>query len=147
MPGKEKMTGRFWERWLATIGGLLAIFGVVMAVAGDTELFRRAFGPLIEPAFWDGDIAPEARRFQLWVYGAWGGIVAGFGFLIAVIARPALSEGNRRLRLGALSALTVWFIVDTGASIAFGVWGNVFAVNLPIYLAIAVPLAIGGRIP
>lgn len=139
------MTQRFWEQWLTAIGGLLVIVGIVMAVAGDTEYFRRLFGPLIEPAFWEGDMTPEARRFQLWVYGAWGGVVAGFGLLIAVIAKPALSDGNRRLRLGALSALTVWFIVDTGASIAFGVWGNIFIVNLPVYLAIAVPLAIGGR--
>ena len=50
-----------------------------------------------------------------------------------------------RLRTGALAALTVWFVVDTGASLTFGVWGNVVAVNLPVYLAIALPLAIGGR--
>jgi hypothetical protein len=139
------MAQRTLERWLMAAGGILLGFGVVMAVAGDAEIFRNSFGLLIDPAFWPRGVPPEAARFQAWVYGAWGGTVAGFGMLIALIARPALSGGNRRLRTGALAALTVWFVVDTGASLTFGVWGNVVAVNLPVYLAIALPLAIGGR--
>ena len=139
------MTQLALERWLMTVGGVLLVLGVVMAVAGTTEIFRQSFGLIVDPAFWPQGVPPEAERFQAWVYGAWGGIVSGFGLLIAVIARPALSGGNRRLRIGALAAVTVWFVVDTGASVAFGVWANVFVVNLPAYLAMAVPLAIGGR--
>lgn len=83
------MSQRFWERWLAGVGVLFLIFGVVMAVAGDTEIFRRVFGPLVDRAFWASGVAPEALRFQVWVYGAWGGTVAGFGLLLAVIAKLA----------------------------------------------------------
>ena len=139
------MRSRFGERWLTGVGVLFLVFGVVMAVAGGTELFRAVFGPLIDSAFWEAGVAPEARRFQLWVYGAWGGTVAGFGLLLALVAKPALSEGNRRLRLGALAAVTVWFLVDTSASLVFGVWRNALLVNVPIYLAMALPLAFADR--
>lgn len=139
------MTQRGLERWLQAVGIVFVVFGVVMATAGGTEIFRQSFGLLIDPVFWPRGVAPEAEAFQRWVYGAWGGTVAGFGLLVAVVARPALSGGDQRLRLGALAALTLWFVVDTGASLAFGVWGNALAVNLPAYLAMAVPLALGGR--
>jgi hypothetical protein len=116
-----------------------------MAVGGNSELFRLTFGPLIDPAFWEGGVAPEARSFQIWVYGAWGGTVAGFGLLIAVIARPVLASGNQRLRVGALMAVTLWFVVDTGACVAFGVWGNALVINLPAYVALTAPLILGAR--
>jgi len=116
-----------------------------MAVGGGSEIFRLLFGPLIDPAFWDRGVAAEAKTFQVWVYGAWGGTVAGFGLLIAAVARHALAPGNRNLRLGVLMAVTLWFVVDTGASIKFGVWGNAIAINVPAYLALAAPLTLGAR--
>jgi len=137
------MTKRFWQNWLTVAGGVFAIFGVVMAVAGGSELFQHVFGPLIDPAFWKGGVPGEARTFQTWAYGAWGGSVAGFGLLIAVIAKSALAPGNQRLRLGTLAAVTLWFLVDTGSCLAFGVWGNAVVLNLPSYVALAVPLLLG----
>ena len=139
------MTQRFWEKWLTVVGGVLAVFGIVMAVAGGSELFQLVFGPLIDPAFCKEGVAAEARTFQIWVYGAWGGTVACFGLLIAVVAKSALAPGDQRIRLGTLGAVTLWFLVDTGACVAFGVWGNALLINLPTYVALTVPLVWGAR--
>jgi hypothetical protein len=136
----KAMTQKFWERWLTAVGAVFAIFGVVMAVAGGSALFRSVFGPLIDPVFWEKGPSPEARAFQAWVYGTWGGTTAGFGLLIAVVAKAVLIPGQRRRRLGVWWAVTLWFVVDTGASVAFGVWGNALAINLPAYVALTVPL-------
>ena len=131
---------RALENWLVTVGLLLAVFGVVMAVSSDSHLFRLIFDPLIESRFWPGDLPPEAERFRAWVYGAWGGTVAGFGLLMTAIARPAISGGNKRLRLSALAALVVWFVVDSAASLGYGAWGNAVFINLPTLLALGLPL-------
>lgn len=139
------MKQRFWEKWLSVVGGVFAIFGVLMAVAGGSEPFQLVFGPLIDSAFWKEGVAAEARTFQTWVYGAWGGTVAGFGLLIAVVAKPALAPENQRLRLGTLTAVTLWFLVDSGASVAFGVWWNALLINLPTYVALTLPLVCGTR--
>lgn len=141
------MTQRFWARWLAVIGGVFAVFGVVMAVAGSTGPFRAVFGPLIDSAFWDHGVTAEATRFQAWVYGAWGGTTAGFGLLIAFASRSIFAPERAPLRRGLIAAVTLWFVVDTGASVAYGVWGNALAVNLPAYLALMLPLALAARLP
>jgi len=133
-------TERILAAWLIVVGCAFAILGVVMAVAADTAAFRAVFGTLIDPAFWVGKVAADARPFQIWVYGAWGGTVAGFGLLLAVIAPEAVRPAKRRLRLGVLTAVTFWFVVDTGASIASGVWGNALAVNVPGLVALGLPL-------
>jgi hypothetical protein len=50
MEGILLVNQRFWENWLTAVGGVFAIFGVVMAVCGGSELFRVVFGPLIDLA-------------------------------------------------------------------------------------------------
>lgn len=140
------MTRSFFERWLTAIGLVFAVFGVVMAIAGDTEPFRMIFGPLIDSALWPEGAPDDVRAFQGWVYGAWGGTTAGFGLLIAAVVRPSLRPGGERLRQGALAAVILWFVVDAGASVAYGVWGNALLVNGPTFVLLASPLILGARL-
>ncbi len=134
------MSERFLEIWLRTVGLGFAVFGVFMAVAYETWLFREVFGPLIESSFWSGRIPLEAQDFRAWAYGAWGGTISGFGLLLAVVARPAISGRNIRLRKGTLAALSLWFAIDSAASLVHGVWANALVINLPAYLALSLPL-------
>jgi hypothetical protein len=138
-----KMDRTFRQRWLKSIGLIFAVFGLLMAVFGGSDLFRVLFGPIVDAVFWEEGPGPEAAAFQRWVYGTWGGTVAGFGMIIAVCAKSALVPENKPLRHGILFSLTLWFIVDTGSSIVFGVWGNALFINLPGYLALAAPLLLG----
>lgn len=140
------MSRRFARYWLTAVGLGLAAFGLVMATASTTAIFRAVFGPLVEHAFWSGAVPGEAGPFRAWVYGTWGGTISGFGLLIAVTAKRATSD-DASLRLGLLAAVTLWFLVDTGASVAFGVWGNALAVNVPVYLALTIPLVWRSRRP
>jgi hypothetical protein len=86
------MSRRFSRYWLTSVGLGLTAFGVVMATASTTPIFRSVFGPLIDQAFWTGPVPDEAISSQAWVYGAWGGTVAGFGLLIAVVAKRASGD-------------------------------------------------------
>lgn len=133
------------EIGLTTVGLVFATFGVVTALANDTQLFRAIFGPLIERSFWPGDLPTEIRGLRGWVYGAWSGTVAGFGLLLAAIAKPSISGGEKHLRRGALAAHSLWFVIDSAASVAHGAWGNAAFVNLPVFLALALPVFLGGR--
>ncbi len=91
-----------------------------------------------------------ARFRERWLVAV-GALFAAFGVVMAIFGDTApfrIVFGpliDRALRLGVLAAVTLWFVVDTGASIACGVWGNALAVNLPAFLALAVPLALGAR--
>jgi hypothetical protein len=135
-----KRTQQILRVWLVLAGCAFAVLGIAMAVASDTSLFRAIFGSLIDSAFWSDQVPAEARPCQIWVYGAWGGTAAGFGLLIVVVAPEAVKPARQRLRLGMLAALVLWFVVDTGASIASGVWGNALAVNVPGFVVLALPL-------
>ena len=118
------MSRRFLEIWLTTVGLLFAAFGIVMAALSETQTFRLIFDSIIEHAYWPGSLPAEVERFRAWVYGAWGGTVTGFGLLLATIAKPAISGDNQHVRLGALAAITVWFLIDTAASIFHVAWGQ-----------------------
>ncbi|MGI9388082.1 MAG: hypothetical protein ACR2OX_11680 [Methyloligellaceae bacterium] len=141
------MGKRTLEIWLTCVGLAFATFGLLMAFGNETDLFRNTFDPLIERAFWIEEVPVEAREFRSWVYGAWGGTVAGFGLLLAHVARQSIAMENSRMRWGALAALTLWFVIDTTVSVIHGVWGNVFAINVPAYLALALPLFLAGKMP
>jgi hypothetical protein len=130
----------FWQRWLVVLGVLITAFGIVMALFNATVAFR-LFNDQIDPVFWGTrHIPPEAKAFRGWVYGAWGATVAGWGvFALSVALKPF---GAREM--WAWTCLTagmlLWYILDTGISLAGGVVFNA-AFNTLILILAAIPLA------
>lgn len=127
----------FWQRWLVGVGATIAVFGVFMALFNGTALFD-SFNRQIDPAFW-GEQAVEgaAWRFQRWAYGVWGATVAGWGLTLTCIARYPFRRRERWARDTLLLAVAVWFALDTGISLAFGVHFN--AVFNAVLLLVAAP--------
>ncbi len=135
-----------WSNWLVVVGLGIAGFGVVIALFNDTPLFDLVFNRQIERSFWpEAEIPDTARLFRRWVYGAWGATVAGWGVLIAFIAHVPFRAGARWAWHSLAGAIAVWFVLDTGASVYFGVTFNALAVNLPILVAFAIPLALSRK--
>jgi hypothetical protein len=112
-----------------------------MALFNDTAPFDWLFNRWIDPAFWGAAPVPEAARaFRGWVYGAWGAMVAGWGITIAFLARHPFARRRPWARTALLAGLGYWFVLDSGVSLAFGVWFNAAAVNLPLLVLLLLPL-------
>jgi hypothetical protein len=131
----------------------MAAFGVFMALFSRSPVFD-GFNSQIDPVFSlsvvprparDGIEAPggaidaSASAFQGWAYGVWGATVAGFGVLAAFVVRRPYRARQRWARDALVTAITLWFILDTGISALSGVWFNV-AFNSVVLIALAVPV-------
>lgn len=130
---------RIWDGWLLAVAVAMAAFGVFMAAFNRSAAFD-GFNRQINPAFWEHTIDGSAERFQAWAYGVWGATVAGFGVMAAFIARNPYRARKRWARNAILTAVGLWFILDTGLSAWHDVWFNV-GFNLVVLIAIAIPLA------
>lgn len=116
-------------------------FGVMMALFNRSGLFA-AFNAGVDPAFWgSGHPDPIATAFQGWVYGAWGATVAGLGWLGFLLIRGPFRRRETWARNALATTLGIWFLLDTGVSLAHGVWLNV-AVNLFVMSAFGIPMAL-----
>ena len=135
----------FWSRWLEGVGWILIVFGLALAFGNQTHVFEVAFNGQIDPVFWaDAAIPDEARRTQAWIYGVLGATVSGWGVLVAFIARAAFRQRRRWSWICLLLGITLWYLVDTGISLAFGVYFNV-AFNTLLAASVYLPLMATSR--
>ncbi len=126
------------RRWLQVLGLLLGAFGTAMALAAGTPAFDTV-DRLVDPAFWENGPDAAAREFQAWAYGVWGATIAGWGIAVAFLAAQAFRRREAWAWHAIAAGTALWFVLDTGLSLAHGVTFNV-AFNLAVLLAVAVPL-------
>lgn len=130
----------FWSRWLEVVGWYLVVFGIAFALFNQSPLFDALFNRHIDPIFWSEAQMPDAaRQSQAWVYGVLGSTVAGWGVLVAFVARSAFRSRQRWSWTAFAVGITLWFVVDTWLSIAHGVYFNA-AFNSVLALLIYIPL-------
>lgn len=139
MTGRDPRA-RLWRTWLTVVGIGLAVFGTGMALLARTPLFE-PLHRLIDPAFWSaGPPDPGSVEFRAWAYGVWGATLAGWGIVVAFLAREAFGRAEpwawRALALGT----GLWFVLDTSVSAVHGVGANV-VINVVVLAVVAVPLA------
>jgi hypothetical protein len=134
----------FWQAWLVAVSSAMAVFGIFMALFGATPLFN-AFNQQIDPGFW-GSAAPPASfvAFRSWIYAVWGATVASLGLLVALVAYSAFHTRATWVRNSLTACLVVWYALDTGASLAWGVTFNA-VFNTVVLFFLAAPLAMTWR--
>ena len=129
----------FWQRWLWIVSLTITGFGIFMALLNRTTVFE-IFNAQIDPIFWGEAGIPEAaRQFQGWVYGVWGATVAGWGLLVALIARYPFRERQTWAWKAIVYSLLLWYVFDTGISLYFGVTFNAIF-NTLLLILIAPPM-------
>jgi hypothetical protein len=128
----------FWDKWILAVAVGMSIFGVLMALFSGTAFFD-GFNRRIDAAFWGGPAEPLLRQFQIWVYGVWGATVAGFGALAAFVAQRPFRLRRRWARDALAVSILLWFVLDTGLSMRYGVWFNV-GFNALVAAALGLPL-------
>jgi hypothetical protein len=125
----------FWQRWLLIVGVGVTLFGVFMALSNSTPLFS-SFNDQIDPVFWASqDPSTPTLRFRAWVYGVWGATVAGWGLTLTFLALHPFKRRERWARNAMFYGLSLWYLLDTGLSICFGVYFNALFNTLLIVLA------------
>jgi hypothetical protein len=130
----------FWQRWLLIVAIFVTLFGVFMALFNNTPLFK-LFNDRIDPVFWDSQDPPTLSLiFRTWVYGVWGATVAGWGLTLAFLAHNPYKRRERWARRALILGLALWYLLDTGFSINFGVYFNA-AFNTLLLLLAGLPLA------
>ena len=131
----------FWQRWLVVVGIAIAVFGILLAVLSGTPLFD-LFNRQIDPAFWGADaVGDSARRFQQWIYGAWGATVAGWGIFVAFIASYPFAKKERWAWNCMVLGLLTWFVLDTILSLFYRVYFNV-ALNAGLLVLTMLPVVL-----
>ena len=129
----------FFYRSLLVLNVLVIISGAGIAILGDTFIYD-PFNSVFDAYFWgDAPVPEQAQRFRAWVYGVLGGAMAGWGFCLYFIMRHAFHKKEKWAWNAISVSLVAWFILDTGASLWWGVTANVI-LNSAILVAFAVPL-------
>jgi len=101
------------------IGVGMVTLGIALACV-DTQLMPW-FARAIAAAFWgQAEMPAEVVPYHRWLHGAMGGVIAGWGATMWVVA------GRRHEPWVALGAgLVTWFLIDSAASAFHGAWPNV----------------------
>lgn len=129
----------WWQKWLAVLGWIVTAFGVFMALTNAGPLFD-LFNQQIDPVFWNGQPLPdEAFAFRTWVYGAWGGTVAGWGVFMIFLANRPFRAKETWAWWCLVIGLGLWYVLDSGLSWYAGVAFNVIF-NSVLLAAAALPL-------
>jgi hypothetical protein len=129
----------FWQKWLFGVAFVIVIFGLALAFFNDTTLFA-FFDQNINPVFWQGQIPPQAFiTFKQWNYAVLGATMAGWGVCIAFMTVYPFRKRERWVWNALVSAVLLWFVVDTFFSVRFGVIFNALF-NVLVLIAVALPL-------
>ncbi len=114
----------FWQRWLLVVSLIIIAFGVALALLNGTVVFA-LFNSQIDPVFWGAaGIPADTARFQQWIYGVLGAMMAGWGVFLAFIAHYPFKMKEKWARNCMAAGLLLWYVLDTGISLYFGVYFN-----------------------
>ncbi len=137
-PEGEAIVFEFFRIWLLVVGLLIVAGGAVFALAPDS-LPMAGLNEIIRKRFWSGGEPEGGREVRRWLEGIIGGTMAGWGLMVAVIAAGPFSSRDLGLWWALAGGTLLWFVLDTGRSVASRVWSNV-AINTGLLVLIAVPL-------
>lgn len=129
-------TRQTFIKWLEVVLFLVLIYSLFLVFAGTTagSLFSWfGFGPdeLIDTA--------AVRGYLRLPYMVLGAVIAGWAFLMIQIVRGPLKEGSAWAWTFLVRSLSLWFILDTGMSLALGYPMHALF-NIPFAVALGIPL-------
>ncbi len=126
------------------VAAVLLAIGVTTAVASTTTAFG-IFNNNIDPAFWgDASVTGPTADFHAWAYAGWGASISGWAIAIIALVHHGIANGLRWAWNAVAAGVLVWFPLDTGYSLYYGVGFNV-AIDVFLFAALAVPLAMTWR--
>ncbi|MEO9635108.1 MAG: hypothetical protein ABJF89_09375 [Parasphingorhabdus sp.] len=129
-------TAAKFMRFAAIMSLLSALLFATGAMQDPTGILSRFLAIIIPGSEGVSGIAtPEARVG----FAIAGGVFAGFMVMLYMITAPAIERGDKVTIRASIAALLVWFVVDSGASIAGGAPLNALS-NFAFLLFLLLPL-------
>jgi len=130
----------FWQKWLFFVGIYLGVFGLYLSFFGQSNIMDFLFNTNIDPYFWsETDLPENAMKFQGWIYGVLGAVIAGWGTLIAFWAKYPFKTRECWAWNGLALATAIWYVADTAISAMYGVIFNIVFNSVMLFL-LATPL-------
>ncbi|MBI5606023.1 MAG: hypothetical protein HY879_22040 [Deltaproteobacteria bacterium] len=130
----------FWQKWILVVGIYLVVFGLFLTFFSQSSLMNVLFNNQIDPHFWTDSKLPENTfRFQGWIYGVLGAVMAGWGTLIAFWAYYPFKTGEKWAWNGLAFGTGIWYCTDTTISALYGVTFNI-VFNTIMLVLLAAPL-------
>lgn len=120
-------------RWVCAGFGAL---GVVVALGSHTLVFA-PYRQAIADAWFHGTLPADAWIWLRFTYALIGATFLGHFLMLALALRHA--EGQRWVLDAVATSMLAWFLVDASASAAHGAWFNVWMIDLPSLVAVALP--------
>ncbi len=138
IPDPQLQARSGWDRVLLSLTVLTAVYGLAMVAAGTLvgdQLFDRlGFGP------GNGGLESESQRsYARFIFGVLGSVIVGWMTLLGFITTGPFRRRERWSWFAWLSSIVVWFVLDTGMSLALG-WNTHALFNVPFAVALATPI-------
>lgn len=126
----KESTFLFWQQWLYYTSLLFASAGVAFALLGNSFLFQ-AYNRVLANVFWHAaQFPPEADKFRAFIYAPLGGTIACCYILLAFIARYPFKNKEPWARNAIIIAFSVWVIIDSSFCAYFGVYPQIYYINI-----------------
>ncbi len=130
----------FWRKWFFAATLIVIVYGLGLAFFGQTAIFNYFLNNQINTAFWGTtQITGNVLRFQRFIYGVLGAVVAGWGVILAFIASYPFKKKEKWAWESLVLGVCVWFIIDTGFSAYYGAHSNAL-INVLLFIIAGVPL-------
>jgi len=133
---------QFWTNWLLAVNLITVFTGPLIAFFGNSFLFAYHNEGTKNLFFGGGNIPAEILTFKNWLFGIIGATISGFHLLIVFIAHFAFREKQIWARNAIALAMVTWFALDSGISLYYGAYYNVYLINLPSFVIIVLPLIV-----
>ena len=134
------MSFNFWQKWLIVVGLYHVVFGLLLALFGQTHFMDLLLNQYFDPVFWpDNDITQAAAQYKAWSTSVLGSVVASWGIFIAFLAYYPFNAKEKWAWVCITAAVLLWFVVDTSCSLYYGVVVNAMF-NLVTFSLFVAPL-------
>jgi hypothetical protein len=130
----------FWQRWLFFSSILFALLGITYSVYGNNILMI-SYNKMLATIFWKSSQFPDdVETFRAFIYGPLGATIACCYILLAYIAYYPFKEKQLWARNAIILAFSVWVLIDSFVCIQFGVYPQVYIINLFSIIVKALPI-------
>lgn len=134
------MNFNFWQKWLTYANVMTVMVGLLVAFFGNSFFFEiHNIGT--QNVFFEGQpLSNEVLALKNWLFGIIGGTIVGFHILMIFIAENAFKKREKWAYYAMWMGLLSWFLIDTGISIFYDAWHNVWFINVVALILIGLPL-------
>ena len=130
----------FWQRWLFFSSILFALFGLSYSIYGNNILMI-SYNKMLATVFWENSEFPNnVKTFRAFIYGPLGATIACCYILLAYIAYYPFKEKQLWARNAIIFAFSIWVLIDSFVCIQFGVYPQVYIINVFSIIVKALPL-------